>query len=93
MVRNYFYEHAFVIFQMARLLKPGGRIYYVNDNVRYAGETIPVDLILSEFARKAGLKVEKIFTLQIGKGNSSQQMGQYGRDALRKCVYLWRKPN
>ena len=69
MVRNYFYEHAFVIFQMARLLKPGGRIYYVNDNVRYAGETIPVDLILSEFARKAGLKVEKIFTLQNGKGN------------------------
>ncbi len=93
MVRNYFYEHAFVIFQMARLLKPGGRIYYVNDNVRYAGETIPVDLILSEFARKAALKVEKIFTLQNGKGNSSQQMGQYGRDVLRKCVYLWRKPN
>ena len=93
MVRNYFYEHSFVIFQMSRLLKPGGRIYYVNDNVRYAGETIPVDLILSEFARKAGLKVEKIFTLQIGKGNSSQQMGQYGRDVLRKCVYLWRKPN
>jgi len=93
MVRNYFYEHSFVIFQMSRLLKPGGRVYYVNDNVRYAGETIPVDLILSEFARKAGLKVEKILTLQIGKGNSSQQMGQYGRDVLRKCVYLWRKPN
>jgi len=93
MVRNYFYEHSFVIFQMARLLKPGGRIYYVNDNVRYAGETIPVDLILSEFARRTGLKVEKIFILQNGKGNSSQQMGQYGRDILRKCVYLWRKPN
>ena len=93
MVRNYFYEHSFVVFQMSRLLKPGGRIYYVNDNVRYAGETIPVDLILSEFARRAGLEVEKIFTLQNGKGNSSQQMGQYGRDVLRKCVYLWRKPN
>ena len=93
MVCNYFYEHAFVILQMARLLKPGGRIYYVNDNVRYAGETIPVDLILSEFARRAGLKVEKIFILQNGKGNSSQQMGQYGRNVLRKCVYLWRKPN
>ena len=93
LVRNYFYEHAFVIFQMARLLKSGGRIYYVNDNVRYAGETIPVDLILSEFARKAGLQVQKILTLQSGKGNSSQQMGQYGRDVLRKCVYLWRKPN
>ena len=93
LVRNYFYEHSFVVFQMSRLLKPGGRIYYVNDNVRYAGETVPVDLILSEFARRAGLEVQKIFTLQNGKGNSSQQMGQYGRDVLRKCVYLWRKPN
>ena len=93
LVRNYFYEHSFVVFQMSRLLKPGGRIYYVNDNVRYAGETIPVDLILSEFARRAGLEVQKIFTLQNGKGNSSQQMGQYGRDVLRKCVYLWRKPD
>lgn len=93
LVRNYFYEHAFVVFQMARLLKRGGRIYYVNDNVRYAGETIPVDLILSEFARRAGLQVRKIFTLPTGKGNSSQQMGQYGRDVLRKCVYIWEKCN
>jgi len=93
LVRNYFYEHAFVVFQMARLLKRGGRIYYVNDNVRYAGETIPVDLILSEFAKKAGLQVRKIFTLQNGKGNSSQQMGEYGRNMLRKCVYVWRKYN
>ena len=93
LVRNYFYEHAFVVFQMARLLKRGGRIYYVNDNVRYAGETIPVDLILSEFARRAGLRVRKIFTLPTGKGNSSQQMGQYGRDTLRKCVYIWEKCN
>jgi hypothetical protein len=93
LVRNYFYEHAFVVFQMARLLKRRGRIYYVNDNVRYAGETIPVDLILSEFAKRAGLHIERIFTLQNGKGNSSQQMGQYGRDVLRKCVYVWSKPN
>lgn len=91
MVKNYFYEHAIVIFQMARLLKPNGRIYYVNDNVRYAGETIPVDLILSEFAGKAGLKVRKIFVLERGKGNSSQQMGVWGREELRKCVYFWEK--
>jgi len=26
-----------------------------------------------------------------GKGNSSQQMGEHGREALRKCVYIWRK--
>lgn len=91
MVKNYFYEHSFIIFEMARVLKKGGRIYYVNDNVRYAGETIPVDLILSEFAVDAGLEVKKIFKLSNGKGNSSQQMGIHGREEMRKCVYYWEK--
>ena len=91
MVKNYFYEHSFVVFEMARVLKKGGKIYYVNDNVRYAGEVIPVDLILSEFASNAGLNVKNIFKLGRGKGNSSQQMGAHGREELRKCVYLWEK--
>jgi len=91
MVKNYFYEHSFVISQMSRVLKNGGNIYYVNDNVRYAGEVIPVDLILSEFASNAGLSVKNIFVLSNGKGNSSQQMGKYGREVMRKCVYHWRK--
>jgi hypothetical protein len=91
MVENYFYEHAFVVHQFSRLLKRGGRAYYVNDNVRYAGESIPVDLILSEFAEDAGLKVEKIMKLPNGKGNSSQQMGKHGREEMRKCVYVWVK--
>jgi len=52
MIKNYIYEHSFVIFEMFRLLKKGGRIYYVNDNVRYSGKTVPIDLILSEIAKK-----------------------------------------
>jgi hypothetical protein len=63
----------------------------VNDNVRYVGEEIPVDLILSEFAASYGLETEKIYVLDQNKGNSSQQMGAHGRSPLRKCVYLWRK--
>ena len=63
----------------------------VNDNVRYAGVVIPVDLILSDFAEAAGFNVEKIWVLPRGKGNSSQQMGRHGREEVRKCVYVWRK--
>ena len=63
----------------------------VNDNVQYVGEEIPVDLILSEFAEKFGLITENIFVLQQKKGNSSQQMGNHGRNPIRKCVYVWRK--
>ena len=76
---------------MARVLNNGGKIYYVNDNVQYAGITIPVDIILSEYAKKAGLKINCIYVLSQSKGNSSQQMGVHGRRGLRKCVYCWEK--
>lgn len=93
MVRNYFYEMCFVIFEMARVLAPGGHVIMVNDNVQYAGEEVPVDLILSHMAEAAGLVTERIWTLARGKGNSSQQMGTHGRSELRKGVYVWRKPD
>jgi hypothetical protein len=92
LVENYFYEMAHVVFELARVLKSGGRAYIVNDNVRYHGEEVPADLILSDFAEKAGLYVDHIWVLPRGKGNSSQQMGKWGRVELRKCVYCWRKP-
>ena len=92
MVENYFFEINLVIRELSRVLAPGGRIVMVNDNVRYHGEEIPVDLILSDFAEKAGLFVEHIWVLPRGKGNSSQQMGIYGRNELRKGVYVWPKP-
>lgn len=91
MVRGYFYEMACVITESARVLKRNAPLIMVNDNVRYAGVSISVDLILSDFARQLGFEVEKILVLPGSKGNSSQQMGAHGREVLRKCVYIWRK--
>ena len=91
MVENYFREMALVIFECARVLKPGAPFIMVNDNVRYQGVVIPVDLILSDIAESAGFETEKVWILPRGKGNSSQQMGEYGRQEVRKCVYTWRK--
>ena len=91
MVRGYFYEMACVIAECSRLLKRGARLLMINDNVRYAGASISVDLILSALAEKLGFEVENILVLPGGKGNSSQQMGEHGREALRKCVYVWRR--
>ncbi len=90
MVRNYFKELALVISECGRVLKPGSPLIMVNDNVRYQGAHIPVDLILSDFAKSAGFEVETIWVLPRGKGNSSQQMGIHGREEARKCVYVWR---
>jgi DNA modification methylase len=91
MVRGYFSEMACVIAECARILKPGSPLIMVNDNVRYAGASVSVDLILSEIAEKLDLTAERILVLPGGKGNSSQQMGVHGREPLRKCVYIWRK--
>ncbi len=91
MVRGYFYEMACVIAECARVLKPGAPLLMVNDNVRYAGASVSVDIILSEIAERLGFEVEQIQVLPNGKGNSSQQMGAHGRNQLRKCVYVWKK--
>ena len=91
MVRGYFYEMACIIFESARVLKRQAPLIMVNDNVRYAGASISVDLILSEIAEQLGFRVEEILVLPNGKGNSSQQMGAHGREVLRKCIYIWRK--
>ncbi|MFC1935557.1 site-specific DNA-methyltransferase [Chloroflexota bacterium] len=89
MVRNYFRELAIVIFECARVLKPGAPFIMVNDNVRYQGVQVPVDLILADLAQQAGFDIERIWVLPKGKGNSSQQMGAHGRETIRKCVYVW----
>jgi len=91
MVKGYFYEMSCVIYELYRILSSGGKVVMVNDNVRYAGASISVDLILSDIAAKIGFQIEEISILPVGKGNSSQQMGMHGRESLRKCVYIWRK--
>jgi hypothetical protein len=91
MVKNYFFELALLIFASAKVLKAGAPLVMVNDNVRYEGAHVPVDLILSDIAEQARFEVETIWVLPKGKGNSSQQMGRHGRQEIRKCVYIWRK--
>lgn len=66
-----------------RTLKPGALLFMINDNVCYTGITIPVDILLCDFARKMGFDIQNILVLPGSKGNSSQQMGihafTYGR--------------
>jgi len=91
MVRGYFYEMACVIQECYRSLNKNSFMFVVNDNVRYAGAAISVDMIFSKIAEDLGFSVENILVLPQGKGNSSQQMGKHGREVLRKCVYVWKK--
>lgn len=91
MIRGYFYEMACVIAECSRVMKTNAPLIMVNDNVRYAGASVSVDMMFSDIAEKLGFHVENILVLPNGKGNSSQQMSEHGREVLRKCVYVWRK--
>lgn len=91
MVKGYFDELAFVYFELFRVCKTGAHVAFVNDNVRYAGEVIPVDFISTALAQMCGLVPRKIYTLRQQKGNSSQQMKKFGRIPLRKSITMWAK--
>lgn len=91
MLRAYFVDMEQVIREMYRVLAPGGRVVMVVDNVRFEGEMVPVDFILSDLAEQHGFHVPEIWVARF-KGNSSQQMRKYGRKPVRESILLWRKP-
>lgn len=91
MVEGYFTELAFIYAELYRVCKPGAMVAFVNDNVRYGGEVIPVDFLSSSFAEQFGFKIKTIYALKQQKGNSSQQMAKFGRVALRKGITVWTK--
>jgi len=92
MIDQYFTELTFVYAELFRTCRRGAYVAFVNDNVRYAGEIIPVDLLSTELAAGIGFEPVKVYVLPQRKGNSSQQMGKFGRVALRKSITIWRKP-
>ncbi len=73
-------------------LKPGATAAFVVGNVRYAGVVVPVDEILTDIGRQAGFYHEKTWVIRL-RGNSAQQMGQFGRELSRESVVFLRKPN
>jgi len=91
MIEGYFTELAFIYAELYRTCKKGAMVAFVNDNVRYGGEVIPVDYLSTSFAEQFGFTPIKVYCLKQQKGNSSQQMKKYGRVALRKSVTIWKK--
>jgi len=48
--------------------------------------------LCTNLAEQLGFEPVKVYVLSQRKGNSSQQMGKFGRAALRKSITIWRKP-
>lgn len=90
MITGYFVDMERVVRELARVCADDAVVYMVVDNVRFDGELLPVDLILCDIAESHGFETEAIWVARY-KGNSSQQMGRYGRVPVRESVIVWRK--
>jgi len=90
MIVTYFIDMQKVIKEWFKVLAPGAKVAMVVDNVRFEGELIPVDLVLSEMAEEVGFEVKEIIVARY-KGNSSQQMKKYGRVPVRESIVIWRR--
>jgi site-specific DNA-methyltransferase (cytosine-N4-specific) len=88
MLIAYFNDMKKVIEQLPSVLAENSKVAIVVDNVRFEGEVIPVDLIFSEIAENVGFKVKEIIVSRY-KGNSSQQMGKYGKIPVRESIVIW----
>ncbi len=90
MITTYFIDMQKVIKEWFKVLAPGARVAMVVDNVRFEGELIPVDLVLSEMAEGVGFEVKEIVIARY-KGNSSQQMRKYGKVPVRESIVIWER--
>jgi len=90
MIITYFIDMQKAINEWFRVLAPKAKVAMVVDNVRFEGELIPVDLVLSEMAEKVGFQVKEIIVARY-KGNSSQQMRKYGRLPVRESIVTWER--
>ena len=90
MIVTYFIDMQKVIKEWFKVLAPGAKVAMVIDNVRFEGELIPVDLVLSEMAEEAGFEVKEIIVARY-KGNSSQQMKKYGKVPVRESIVIWER--
>lgn len=90
MITAYFVDMEKAIREWSRILAPGARVAIVVDNVRFEDELVPTDLVLSEIANRYGFTTQELLVARY-KGNSSQQMGKYGRVRVRESVVVWRK--
>jgi hypothetical protein len=90
LLKGYFQDMYLSLLEVSRILRDDGYVAYVIGNVRHGGVMVPVDEILAEMAPQVGLNFNTAWVLR-RRGNSAQQMGEYGREASRETVIQFTK--
>ena len=90
MLEGYFEDIFLSLQEVYRVLRVGGRAAYIVGNVRHLGIMVPVDDIIGQIAVQVGLVLESAWVMRL-RGNSAQQMKQFGREPSRESVLLLSK--
>lgn len=91
MIAGYFADLEENLKNIFDVMRKGGKAAFVVGNSRWGGVVVPVDHLLLLLAEKVGFKAEKIFVTRM-KGNSPQQMKQFGKIPVRESIVIFRKP-
>lgn len=91
MLHGYFLDLFLSLKEVARALKPGGQAAFVLGNAQYDGVPIEVDKAMASIGEQVERKCTEIRVVR-ERGNSAQQMKEYGRHPMRESVILMTCP-
>lgn len=89
MIDGYFTDTYLSLRAIRRRCRTNARIAWVVGNAQYFGKSIPVDELTAEIGEQVGLRCEKLMVARY-RGNSAQQMAQFGRNPSRESVVIFR---
>ena len=90
MIEGYFEDMYSCLKALYSGLEDNGKVAFVLGNVRFSGVSIPVDEIVAEIGEQAGFQMNKIIIARY-RGNSAQQMKEFGREPSRESIIIWQK--
>lgn len=87
-IEGYFEDMHATLHCIKASVQQGGFVALVLGNSRFSGVTIPVDEIVAEIGEAVGLRWCETWIAR-HRGNSAQQMANFGRVPSREGVILW----
>jgi len=91
MLVGYFQDMYLCLREVELVCRKNAYVAWVVGNAQYYGLPIPVDELTAELGEQVGLTCDKLLTARF-RGNSAQQMREYGRRPSRESVVIFRKP-
>jgi len=88
MLAGYFLDVYLSLREISRVCKGGARVAFIVGNAQYAGVPVLTDQITAEVGEQTNLRCERLLTVRY-RGNSSQQMGQFGRAPSRESIVVF----